>query len=209
MKRLNHRFVTDLENKFEHCLCETFSAGVSAIEIGRLVGKLNVLSIYRCLQKNGLIGNTQRRSKWKAPALLERELKRAGISFTMWCNSWSIDPGTAESALLSAGNSSGAGAIRDEAARDFPKLFGKPGRGPSVAPTEWNFNDWEDEDFSYHLDWDSELGMHVGTIPGISSLKMSGGRPLELLTHMLRVAWLMRCIKKLGSANKYRTNKQF
>jgi len=197
MTRPLNGFTEALEKEYEHHVCSAFSSGRSVMEIGRLTGQPRVQFIYKILQKRGFIGNSQRRSRCRGPAPLEKKLKRAGISFAQWCNCWSFDPEIAERALSSPDDFCTAEPIREAAARDFPKVFGRSGSPWPTGTDYWDGNGWENEDYSYHLDWDRELGMHIGTIPGVNSLRVSGVNPIELVTQLVRAAWLMKCIESL------------
>jgi len=201
VKAHKNSFLQNMEKEFEDGVCKAFTSGSSVIEITRLIGKRKAMYVYKLLQRKRLIGNSLKRSKCIGPASLQKELKRAGISFVQWCNCWTFDPGTAEMVLLQGDGELGGDCYWDAARRDFPKSY-----KPTTNKTFLDLDEWDRESaaeavvHSYHLDWDPKLGHYVGTIPDIPSLQIIGKRPSDVLFDLVRAAWLEKSILRLKEA---------
>lgn len=186
--------------EYENCVCRVFSSGYSVMEIARQIRCKNAIPVYRTLQKRGLIERSLKRSRYRGPTQLENPLRRSGLSFNRWCNSWRFDPKTAEDELSTLDTTSTSD-IRQAARRDFPNLFEK--REGSV-----NLEEWEREisfsisEYSYRIDWEPRYEKFVGTIPGIEALMIIGKHPSVIMMELVRVTWLLKAIELLSAIDK-------
>ena len=189
-----------IEEEFGDRLCHAFSSGYSVAEIARMTGCKKAISVYKVLQRRGLIGSSVKRSRFKGPPELEKPLGRMGMSFAQWCNSWRFDPKSAE-AELSVIDDSSLAEIHVAARRDFPGTYEK-GKG------SLNLEEWEREIIScgtvhsFHIDWDHRLERFVGTIPGVESLSVVGKNPSFVMKVLFRAAWLLKVIGMLDGIGK-------
>lgn len=190
-----------IEEEFGDRLCRTFSSGYSVAEIARMSGCKKAISVYKVLQRRGLIGSSVKRSRFQGPPELEKPLGRMGMSFAQWCNSWRFDPKSAE-AELSVIEASSLAEIHVAARRDFPGTYEK---GKGVL----NLEEWEREIIScgtvhsFHIDWDHRLERFVGTIPGVESLAVVGKNPSFVMKVLFRAAWLIKAIGMFDGIGKY------
>lgn len=185
-----------IEEEYGDCLCHAFSSGYSVAEITRMIGCKKAVSVYKVLQRRGLIGSSVKRSRFRGAPELEKPLGKMGMSFVQWCNSWRFDPKSAE-AELSVIDASSLAEIRVAARRDFPGIYEK-GNG------SLNLEEWEREVscsgtvHSFHMDWDQKLERFVGTIPGVESLTIVGKNPSFVIRVLFRAAWLLKVIEMLS-----------
>jgi len=191
-----------IEEEFGDRLCHAFSSGKSVAEIARMTRCKKAVSVYKVLQRRGLIGSSVKRSRFQGPPELEKPLGRMGMSFAQWCNSWRFDPKSAEVELKMIDDSSLA-EVHVAARRDFPGTYEK-GKGTL------NLEEWEREIIScstvhsFHIDWDHRLERFVGTIPGVESLSVVGNNPSFVIRVLFRAAWLLKVIEMLGGVGKTR-----
>lgn len=185
-----------IEEEYGDCLCQAFSSGYSVAEIARMTGCKKAVSVYKVLQRRGLIGSSVKRSRFRGPPKLEKPLEKMGMSFVQWCNSWRFDPKSAEAELVTI-NDSSLSEIHVAARRDFPGTYEK-GKG------SLNLEEWEREVsssgtvHSFHMDWDHRLELFVGTIPGVESLTIVGKNPSFVIRVLFRAAWLLKVIGMLS-----------
>jgi hypothetical protein len=184
-----------IEEEYGDRLCHVFSSGYSVAEITRVIGCKKAVSVYKVLQRRGLIGSSLKRSRFQGPPELEKPLGKMGMSFAQWCNSWRLDPKSAE-AELSVIDASSLAEIHVAARRDFPGTYEK-GKG------SLNLEEWEKEVsssgtvHSFHMDWDHRLERFVGTIPGVESLTIVGKNPSFVIRVLFRAAWFLKAIEIL------------
>lgn len=185
-----------IEEEYGDRLCHAFSSGCSVAEIARMIGCKKAVSVYKVLQRRGLIGSSVKRSRFRGPPELEKPLGKMGISFVQWCNSWRFDPKSAEAELEMVDDSS-LSEIHVAARRDFPGTYEK-GKG------SLNLEEWEREVsssgtvHSFHMDWDPRLERFVGTIPGAESFTIVGKNPSFVIRVLFRAAWLLKVIEMLS-----------
>lgn len=189
-----------IEEEYGDRLCHAFSSGYSVAEIARMIGCKKAVSVYKVLQRRGLVGSSVKRSRFLGPPELEKPLGKMGMSFVQWCNSWRFDPKSAETELKTIDDSS-LSEIHVAARRDFPGTYEK-GKG------SLNLEEWEREVsssgtvHSFHMDWDHRLERFVGTIPGVDSLMIVGKNPSFVMRVLFRAAWLLKVIEMLdGDGN--------
>lgn len=194
-----------IEEVYGDCLCHAFSSGYSVAEIARMIGCKKAVSVYKLLQRRGLIGSSVKRSRFRGPPELEKPLCKMGMSFAQWCNSWRLDPKSAETELEMIDDTS-LSEIHVAARRDFPGTYEK-GKG------SLNLEEWEREVsssgtvHSFHMDWDHRLVRFVGTIPGVESLTIVGKNPSFVIMVLFRAAWLLKVIEMLGGVGNNWTTK--
>ena len=182
-----------IEEEYGDCLCHAFTSGYSVAEISRMTGCKKAVSVYKVLQRRGLIGSSVKRSRFRGPPELEKPLGKMGMSFAQWCNSWRFDPKRAETELKMIDDLS-LSEIHVAARRDFPGTYEK-GKG------SLNLEEWEKEVsssctvHSFHMDWDHRLERFVGTIPGVESLTIVGKNPSFVIRVLFRAAWLLKVIE--------------
>ena len=184
-----------IELEYENRLCRAFSMGFSLVEIGKRIGCVSVIPIYRVLQRKGLISRAVKRRRQRAPERMERSLRRVRLSFIQWCNSWSFDPATAEEELATPDAPSPHG-VREAALRDFPDLFER-------QEGSMDLEEWEREissstiGHSYRVDWDEKIEKFIGSIIGVESLTIIDRHPSRVMIELVRVTWLLRAIDLL------------
>jgi hypothetical protein len=189
-----------IECDYGDCLCSAYSTGFSVVEISRLIGCRKAISVYRILQRRGVINSSLKRSRFKGPPQLEKALQRTGMSFAKWCNSWQFDPKTAEAELLKIDTSSGS-EIQLSVRRDFPRICGK-----HTGPVD--LEEWEvavaslTTVHSFHIDWDQKLERFVGKIPGVESLTIVGKYASVVMTELVRASWLLKAIEILDGVRE-------
>jgi hypothetical protein len=186
----------EIESEYGNCLCSAYSTGYSVVEIARLIGCRKAISVYRILQRRGVIDSSLKRSRFRGPSELENALQRTGMSFAQWCNSWRFDPKSAQEELSKADVSAGP-EFQQAVRRDF--------RRQSEKDTgQINLEEWEVEVsspttvHSFRVDWDQKLERFVGTIPGVESLMIAGKYPSVVMTELVRAAWLLKAIEILN-----------
>jgi hypothetical protein len=185
----------EIESEYGNCLCSAYSTGCSVVEIARLIGCRKAVSVYRILQRRGVIDSSLKRSRFRGPSELENALQRTGMSFAQWCNSWRFDPKSAQEELSKAEVSAGP-EFQQAARRDFPRQSEKD-------TGQINLEEWEVEVsspttvHSFRVDWDQKLERFVGTIPGVESLMIAGKYPSVVMAELVRAAWLLKAIEIL------------
>ncbi len=185
-----------IEQEYELLVTQAFLSGFSVVEISRAIGAKRALPIYRILQKRGLIGTSLKRTRFKGPAEMQGALRRMGLSFTQWCNSYGFDIRIAEAELTGTGTASASG-IRQAAVRDFPGIYAK-GK-PSLDLEEWERQlSSATTGYSYRINWDQRLERYLGTIQGIEDLTVIGKYPSVVIMELVRVTWLLKAIDRLG-----------
>lgn len=192
----------EIAREFGDCLCGVYSTGFSVVEIARLIGCRKAISVYRILQRRGVIDSSLKRSRFSGTPELENALRRTGLSFAQWCNSWRFDPKTAQEKLSKADTLAGPEfwqAVR----RDFPRLCGKD-TGP-VDLEEWEVKVASlTTAYSFLIDWDQKHERFVGTIPGVESLTIAGTHPSVVMSDLVRAAWLLKAIEVLDEVMERR-----
>jgi hypothetical protein len=195
-----------IEMELAATLREAAAAGLSVLEIAAITGRRKALIIYKLFQKNGLIGNSVRKSKFRGPHFIGEALERTSLSFAQWCNCWGFDPGEAQKALYLDLYLPEAKPYHDAAMRDFPYAY------PGEKPNGIDLDEWEQEittrkaGLSYHLDWDGEREEYIGTVAEIPSLRIGGKYPSDLLMILIRGAWLKKSIEKIEAEVSIRKN---
>jgi len=186
-----------IEQEYEKLITRAFLSKSSVVEISRTIGAKRALPIYRILQRHGLIGTSLKRTKFKGPTEMRGVLRRIGISFSQWCNSLGFDVRIAEAELTGPATAS-ASAIRQAAMRDFPGIYAKGKSSLDLA-------EWESEitsvttGYSYRIDWNQRIEKYLGTIQENEEVMVIGTYPSVVLIELVRVAWLLRAIDRLGS----------
>ena len=185
-----------IEREYENRIAMAFSSGLSVVEISRIIGCKRALPVYRILQRRGLIETSLKRSRFKGPDTLHSTLRRRGLSFNQWCNSWQFEPQSAEHELSGSDTSSTSG-IRLAAQRDFPRIFAKGNQTIDLA--EWEQHVFSSTiGYSYRIDWDSRLEKYLGSIVGVDSLTIIGKHPSTVMMELVRATWLLKAIDLLG-----------
>jgi hypothetical protein len=198
--RMGGTALQKIEEEYENSLCRAFTSGLSVVEIARRTGSAKAITIYRTLQRRGLVGTGMKRSRYMGPALLQNPLKRVRLSFIQWCNSWGFDPKTAEADLLTP-DSQSPSLIQDAARRDFPFVFKKG--GDSVDLDEWEREIATlDARHSFRIDWEASSQRYVGSIQGIDSIKITGKYPSDITVELVRISWLLMAIELLRDIEK-------
>jgi hypothetical protein len=196
----------DIEMELADSLREAKAAGLSVLEIAAIIGRRKALIIYRLFQKNGLIGNSVKKSRFRGPHFLGEALEQTSLSFTRWCNCWGFDPCLAQTALNSDPSLPSAKRYHEAARRDFPYAY------RDEKPGNIDLDEWEQEittrqaGLSYHLDWDGVREEYVGTVSEIPSLRIVGKYPSDLLMILIRGAWLKKSIEKIEVEVSFRKN---
>jgi hypothetical protein len=197
---VDRKGLREIESEYGNCLCSVYSTGYSVVEITRLIGCRKAVSVYRILQRRGVIDSSLKRSRFRGPSELENALQRTGMSFAQWCNSWRFDPKSAQEELLKIDTSSGSG-IHQAAQRDFPGVYSK-NKG-SIDLEEWEIEVASHGIVhSFRVDWDQRLERFVGTIPGIESLSVAGTHPSVVMSDLVRAGWLLKAITILNGVGK-------
>jgi len=190
------RGLMDIEREYGERLCRAYGSGCSVVEIARFIGCRKAVSVYRVLQRRGVIDSSLKRSRFRGPPELENALRKTGMSFAQWCNSWRFDPKSAQEELLKAEVSTRPD-IRQAVGRDFPRLCGEETGAVDL-------DEWEVEvsslttASSFRIDWDHKLERFVGTIAGAGSLMISGKHPSVVMAELVRAAWLLGAIELLA-----------
>ncbi|NVN92107.1 MAG: hypothetical protein HXX11_16105 [Desulfuromonadales bacterium] len=189
-----------IEHEYENRIGRAFSSGHSVVEISRVIGCKRALPVYRILQRRGLIETSLKRSRFKGPDKLHNALRRMGLSFNQWCNSWQFEPPSAEHELSRSDTSSTSG-IRLAAERDFPRIFAKGNQAINLEEWEQHISS-STTGYSYRIDWDTRLEKYLGTIIGVELLTIIGKHPSVVMMELVRGAWLLKAIDLLGSIGK-------
>lgn len=189
------RGLMEIEREYGERLCRAFASGRGVVEMARLIGCRKAVSVYRVLQRRGVIDSSLKRSRYRGPPELESALRKTGMSFAQWCNCWRFEPKSAQEELLKA-DASTRPDIRQAVRRDFPRLCGEETGAVDL-------DEWEIEVSSlttvpsFRIDWDHKLERFVGRIAGVESLLISGRYPSVVMAELVRAAWLLGAIEVL------------
>jgi predicted RNase H-like HicB family nuclease len=192
--------IEGLRSDFHAKICESFSNGMSVIEISNLFGYTKINFVHGVLRDAKLIRPMSKKGPQRShdiDARLQQGLDKRGYSFARWCVGWGFDP--IEVALtLKEKPADGVSYALDAVRRDLPEIYFEIFEGrPSIQKT------WQEKKvyprLSLNIAWDEVRRGYVASVPETPGVEAIGYNWADALEKMESVQRLMRNISLLDS----------
>lgn len=167
--------VENLEEKLNSRIVDAFTAGMSVIEITRVLNKSSAEHIHTLLRDTGHIDTLQKeglRRSYGIDEKWESALRKKGYSFPRWCAGWGFNPVNAARELAQGEQ----GNVNEALKRDFPAIYARiyGENPPQRAPTTRIHDPHPSVTITWHPDRNAYVAELIGN-PAINA----GGIDLE------------------------------
>lgn len=189
-----------LRSDFHAKICESFSNGMSVIEISNLFGYTKINFVHGVLRDAKLIRPMSKKGPQRShdiDARLQQGLDKRGYSFARWCLGWGLDPNEAAFTLKEK-PADGVSSAHDAVRRDLPEIYFEIFDGsPPVQKTSQDKKVYPR--LSLNIVWDEVRRGYVASVPKTPGVEAIGHNWADALEKMESVQRLMRNISLLDS----------